>query len=593
MFSFSRHTISIFNDSTSSVTLDSVTATRDTSALEEEWSVIEYGTSDLVPTDLAGTTIAPGAGVSVDLYFQPRESGERTDLVTITYDGGATFEFTAVGRGRDALSFWDVPTTFEVLQGGAGSDALASGSVGDGAGGVTFSANANQWTDGFSNNVSVTHVNPDGSLGWAREWHEDYDQRSPDPGQNSESGGSADSIDRADGVTYVVGRRSTSSSNSVFQSMVLAIDDVTGDLLWGSAWSPEDVTEPALAWQSSQAYAVDASLADRVIVAGTSFDNAEVLLFALSKADGSLLWSRQLDVTAGSNDRAHALAVDASGTAYLGGITNGRGLLARVDGVDGASPTFVWAQKLETGVGSNVNSVDVDAAGNVYASLDRRGATTQLSVAAFAPDGSVTWSKQFDPYNYGDNNNSYVVRHDGAGGVWFGGRVSQDTLDTTFGEGFVMQLSDADGSWMTGAQYYTGKGAEEVVEHRVKGFDVDASGDLRVLLQSYSVTLNFDHRFGFWYQLMDDPLADLTLGEDPGDGSGLVVDYAFTATDFTASSDFHDPDGAYNGTNEAWVQPLDGAAWQSPPGSILFVPLRDAEGDCPQGDVVLVGLDLP
>ncbi len=592
-YSFSRHELQIVNDAVVDVIIDGIVLTPQGETLPSEWSVVDSSTSDLVPIDLAGTVLAPKTSQSFDIYFNPVESGLRTSAVDLTYDGGVVYPFTITGRGRDALSLSDQGSnTLERVHGSPDGDTLSGAADGDGSGNLYFSGNVNGWGDSFSENIVVSRMNADGTLAWQREWDEDYEQLQPDPGQNAESGGSADSLDVNDGFVYVVGHRSQSSFNSAFQTLVMKIDQSSGAMGWAVGWSPEDVNPPALAWQTSHGYAVDASLPDRVLVAGTSFGDAEVSLIALSKADGSLLWSKQIDVVSGSNDRGHSLAVDANGNAWIGGITDGRGMLLRVTGTDGATPALDFVQEWDMGVGSNINAIDLDGAGNAYLSLDRRGLPTQLSVARVDTDGSLAWAKVWDEANSGDNNNTYTVTVDDANSrVYVGGRVAQATADTQFGEGFLMSLGSADGAYEWGSMYYSGKGAEEIIEHRVKGI-VLTGDDLQLLVQSYTVSQNTGHYWGHWYNLMTDPLADLTKGEEPGDGSELLTDYLPAVTDVTSSADFHDTDGAYNGTNRATVFPIDPSTyWVEPSADVLWADSVDREGPVPDGDNLIMAFE--
>ena len=256
---------------------------------------------------------------------------------------------------------------------------------------------------------------------------------------------------------------------------------------------------------------------------------------------------------------------------------------------------FVYNGKQRRIVGeiANINAIDLDAAGNAYLSLDRRGLPTYLSAARVNADGNLVWAKTFDESNSGPVNNTYITRVDDASGmVYVGGRVAQETADTQFGEAFLMRLALADGAYDWGTMYYTGKGAEEIAEHRVKGIVLD-DGDLQLLVQSYTVSFNLDHYWGYWYNLMDEPFADLTLGEEPGDGSELLVDYAPNITDITNSVDFHDTDFAYNGSNQATVFPIDTSSiWNAPPNAVTFEELTEREGSNPDGDNVIMRLDL-
>jgi hypothetical protein len=590
-YSFSRHVLDIRNDSSEDVTIDSVLLTPTGDTLDIEWTLIDPSISLPTEIDVSGTVIGPGEVLETNVYFYPIIAGSRVEQVDVTYDGGKVYSFTVTGRGRDAWSLSDAGiNTVEKVHGDPDADTLAGGSDIDEDDNLYYSGNANEWSDGFSENIVVSRMNADGSLAWTREWHEDYQQESPDPGQNGETGGASGSLDYDDGAVYVVGKRSQSSYNSVHQSLVMRIDSASGDMDWAVGWSPDNVTAPSVAWQSSIAYAVDASLSDRVIVTGGSYGESEVSLIALDKADGSMIWAKQLDVAEGYNDRGYGVKVDSSGNAYVVGLTSGRGFIARFEDVDGNAPTLDWVNKVDMGTGSNLNSVDIDSNDNAYVAMDRRGAATFLSVARFDTDGSMAWAKTWDDANSNDQNNSHVVRVDRDKDiVYLGGRVAFATGDTQFGEGFLMGLNTADGSYDWGMAYYSGKGAEEVMEHRLKGVNIDSNGDLRLHMHSYAVSVNFDHYWGYWYNLMDDPLADLTLGEVPGDGSALLVDYAPVVTDVMGDVTFHDSDGGYNGSNVATVNVIDtSSVWQDPPSSVVYEELVGHEGNGVDGDNVLM-----
>ena len=593
-YSFSRHSMQIVNNTAADVTIDSMVLTPQTNTLDSEWTLIDANNLTPTPFDITNAVIPAYGSLDFDMYFVPVASDFRVEDITITYDGTETYPWTMTGRGRDALMLSDSQNTVSKVHGDPVEDTLSGGAVGDGNGNIVYNGNVNGWSDGFSENIVVSKMSANGTLAWSKEWHEAYEQLSPDSGQNGETGGGAESIAYAGGSAYIVGHRSQSNFNSRFQSLVMKVDATTGAMGWAVGFSPENIDPPSLAWQNSHAYAVDASIADRVIVTGTSFDNAEVLLFALRKSDGSLIWSKQIDIAPGYNDRGHTVAVDGSGNAWIGGITDGRGFLARVTGVDGAVPTLDFVKRIDMGIGSNINSMDVDSSGAVFVSMDRRGLPTWLSVAKFASSGAQLWAKTWDDTNAGDNNNTHVVRLDeSTDKLYVGGRVAVATADTQFGDAFLMRLNTADGSYDWGMQYYTGKGAEEVLEHRVKGIVLDG-GDLQLLVQSYTANLNFGHYWGYWYDLQDNPLADLTLGEVPGDGAVMLVDYNPAISDVTLTSDFHDTDHAYNGNNVATVFTIDtNSIWQDVPAAVTFEEADDRQGNAPDGDNTLMFLDLP
>ncbi len=229
-----------------------------------------------------------------------------------------------------------------------------------------------------------------------------------------------------------------------------------------------------------------------------------------------------------STERAHTLVVDAQNNAYLGGVGNGTGLLAKVSGVDTATPAIAWVFQLPMGTGSNVSSLALDAAGNVYAALDYRGAVTRFAAAKFTPAGAVSWVKQWDPNNDIDRNNTHVVRVSGDN-VLVGGRISIKPYDRQLADGFVMNLTTA-GLWKWGAFYYTGKNDDSISEHRVKGLALVGS-ELLVLQQAHPGLENTSNYTGAWYQSPDD-----TLELPGGTGAARLADLALSPTSQMATA---------------------------------------------------------
>ena len=204
---------------------------------------------------------------------------------------------------------------------------------------------------------------------------------------------------------------------------------------------------------------------------------------------------------------------------------------------------------------------------------------------------SSTWAKTWNDANGGDRDNSHVVRVNGTD-VWLGGRAAIQTADTTAGDGFLLKLDAATGAYGWGGFYYTGKAPGDGMEHRVKGMGFDASGDLHMLLQGYTGTNNFENYAGYWFDLMDDPLADLTLGEDPGDGGVRMSDYALTLSD-VAGATFVDAVGSWDGTNTPTAFTIDTTSiWQAPPSAVTLQTAEDRTGGAYNADLVIQVLDL-
>jgi hypothetical protein len=583
-YSFSRHSMTLVNESDAPIALRAFEVTPTDTSLTEEWTVVEAGVSDPTPLDIEGITLGPGEELPFDIYFYPVASGERTSSVRIAYEDDDAFDFTVTGRARDNATFSpDVSTSWENIWNDPGADALIAGSA-QSPDGVTFvNANVVQWLDGFSYDIALARIEADGSLGWTKVWNEDYDQSMADPSQNGQTGGSADSIAYADGFVYVVGRRSLAASNSVFQTFALKVDADDGSLVWARAWTRGTAPSPATAAESSQGFALDATLDDRLVIVGQG--PGAMTIVAIDKEDGDLVFDRDLDVFDGFVDRAHAIAVDADGNATIGGVGNARPLVARIEGVDGTSPSIAWVHQLDLegddNIGNNVNSITLDdATGDAFVAYDRVGATTHFSAVRLDTDGEIVWAKTFNDQNNGDNDTVYVVRKNGDR-VYLGGRIAFTPFDTQGGEGFVLALDAADGAFDFGAFYYTGKGAEELVDHRVKGFTFDGDG-LVVTSQNTTDDLNFDHYWGYWYQTID-----YTLDFPGGDGSERLVDIEnLSIIDRTGDASLAD---VPNGT----VHEVDGGdAWVAPQDTVAYTPAREREGAGVETSLLVQGLTL-
>ena len=127
----------------------------------------------------------------------------------------------------------------------------------------------------------------------------------------------------------------------------------------------------------------------------------------------------------------------------------------------------------------------------------------------------------------------FVVRFDGTGAsvrmddaahYWtlvVDGTV-QPRFDTQGGDGFLLSLDPATGSYDWGSFYYGGKGAEELEADFVTGL-VSTSSGLYALHQNTPGPNNHAHFWGRWYQANDD-----TLDFPGGDGSMRLADYELT-----------------------------------------------------------------
>ncbi|MFO0676540.1 MAG: hypothetical protein U0169_08400 [Polyangiaceae bacterium] len=549
--------------------------------LPDEFAVSVPGSTTRKPFSLDGKVLAAGEGAEFGLHFLAYASGPRKARVVVVTSDDREASFVVEGRGRDNLAFSpNVAAPMERVLGRTKADFKVTGLASDGAGGVVYATNANEVLDMFSRDVVVAGVAGDGSQRWAKIWNESYQQESPDPGQNSESGGCADAIDYGgDGHVYVSARRSLASTNNAFQALVMKVKASDGSLAWAKGFTNGTKVDPDPG-QSEQPYGIDASLSDRVLVTGESGGNdQELLLLAVSKTDGSTIFATSIKVASGYTDRGYTIRTDAAGNGYIGGISAGRAVLVRLSGLNGTTPAVTWVRDLGMGIGSNVNSLVLADNGDAIVSLDHRGAITKFAAARIKSDGSLGWAKTWDSGVDGDRNNTYFVRRN-AGTVYVGGRIAVQAADTTHGDGFLLGLDATSGAYKFGALYYSGKGTERIAQHRVKGL-VFSGSDVFGLTHGTTVQNNSNQYWGFWYQAPNDRL-ELPAGNG-GQARGLSA--------HPRGSDL--PDQGLTTLTNGRVHPIDTSAiWKDLPTGTFWGEPRGYEGETPQDHPLVSKLTL-
>lgn len=529
-FSTASLRILVGNDSASEVTVETIKITPEGDTFAEEWRVSEPGSTGGNPFSLDGAKIKAGEQAEFGLFFWAFASGPRRSRVDVKLTDGTSAGFIIDGRGRDNFALSPkVTQTYERVWSGTDKSQIATGGVtGDGADGIVYNANVRELLDLYSRDLALSHVNADGTQAWAKIWNEQYLQESPAPDQNNETGGGADAIAYGgDGHVYVVGSRSVTNANSIpgsFQALVYKANVSTGALAWARGFRNSTFADPDLgdnvSWRGAMGFAVDASLPDRVIAVGYTGSPSVILLLALSKTDGSLIYSRRININDdGAADRAFTVRVDANGDGYIGGDQASRSLLIRLTDLDTTTPVLTWARDVIGAIGTQINSLALADNGDAIASVFVGGAQRDLVVARISKTGDKVWAKSWDSKNFGPNNTSRVVRTRG-GTTFIGGNIAIETADTTRGDGFVMALDSGTGAYKYAAIYYSGKTITTISQHLVKGFVFSGTDDVFSLIDGTPGSGNTDHYWGLWYQAPNDKL------ELPaGDGAERLVDY--------------------------------------------------------------------
>jgi len=582
-FSSASLRISVANAEESDVVIQTVKITPLDGTRQDEWRVSVPGNKGGNPFSLDGTTLAVGEQTEFGLYFWPFASGPRQARVTVKLTNGTHASFIIDGRGRDNLELsTKITQTYERVWSGTTDAQIATGGVTtDGSDGIVYNANARQLLDLYSRDPALAHVTGSGSLAWAKVWNEQYLQESPAPDQNNETGGSADAIaNGGDGHVYVVGSRSVTNANSIpgsFQALIYKANISTGALAWARGFRNSTFASPNdgdnVTWRGAMGFAVDASLSDRVLAVGYTGSPNTMLLLALSKTDGSLIYSRRININDdGLADRAFTIRVDASGNGYIGGDENGRAILVRLSGLNTASPTLEWARNISSGVNTQINSLALASNGDAIASVFIGGAERDFVVARISTTGTKIWAKTWDSGNHGPNNSSRVVRIRG-NTVFAGGNIAVQAADTTKGDGFLMGLDTETGAYKMAALYYSGKTITTISQHLVKGF-VFSENDVFGLVDGTPGSGNTNHYWGFWYQAPND-----TLTLPVGDGSERLKDYdgvAPTTPSSAVLTYLQKDNGDTGGLHEGTAHVIDTTSiWVDAPTTVTFV---DAHG---------------
>jgi hypothetical protein len=509
LFSEQRQAFSIHNDGAGPLTVEAIALERGEGVLDEEYS-LQTAAPQPQLLDLRPIAIAPGKSFDFTVRYTPVQSRSAAAELVITYDGGKkhSVELTGSGSGAAVLAA-GLDTRVHKLFGGKASDERVTGMVADDQGNVFFAGQVTGVADEFAYDLFFGKISAAGELAWARLWHGPHRDYTRDPGQNDASGGAANAIDiDAAGDVYLCGSVSPSRYNNNFAALVLKIDGDDGAIVWEKLWRPA-WPERLLAKHGADAYGLDEH-DGHVYVTGTTGAarenaNALVLFLSLAAADGTIEFQRTVEPTPETTDRGYSVRAGEQGQVYLGGLKAKTSLLLRFDGAGGGAPELAWARVLETGWGSHINDLAVDAAGGVFAAIDRRGARCAFSFAKLTPAGELAWARTYQGAAGNENHNISFVELVGDA-LWTGGRIGLDAYDAQMGDGLLLAVDAAAGELRDSFFYYSGKGPEAIAAHRIKGL-ARRGQTLHVLGQVTTGSQNVQRYWGHWYagasQLVD------------------------------------------------------------------------------------------
>ncbi len=483
-----------------------------------EWSLIseqDFSGSPLTEEEYVGQTLSADTPLSFTVELKPAASGEREACLALSTEQGDDYLVTLVGRGSEdpLLNFTPAFRTDEDvrfaartnLEGevvGASSNEKHEPGIVDSTG-ATYSIGRNVGPGGFAEVTAIVKRNPDGSWGWfklleGRDGDDQVDAKILQVSDETADFGTSSvvTLDDQDNL-FIITNVGVAANSDTTRANVVKLDS-EGKVLWSRGW----VADPDFPAQANdQADFQTMALADgKLILSGATGGGndvgAGIPIVVLDAETGDLIFNTIFQIDSGGTQEALSMAVDGDNL-YLGG-KGARAFVAGFSGLDGTSLTLDWTRRIDVAfTGGRVRSLAM-AEGKVCGLA--RGTSTQNQFHMFCLDdsGATVWNRQLVG-NPSSRTRAQVIRYlDGS--LYAGGSTHFAGL-SPFGEAALLKASP-DGELEWSAVYYSGKGAEEVGFHSVKGISLH-EGALMVQGQSWTGPDNKSWYKGFWYDGAD------------------------------------------------------------------------------------------
>ncbi len=518
VYSMLQDGVTYVNDGDADVTFQSITAyAAGDDGKPGEWnlrSAAELSLPLLTDDEVAGLTLAPGEGFELHVEGVPFASGDRLGCVVAEFDHGVHYMNVVVGGstdpmlefssalGQDDDQEWSFGSKARVDV--DGESVVAEGWHDEQMGPGAVDADGNVILTGLATTsqldiTPVVKLAPDGSMVYAKMLRGQGLGEAPGSahvhpkGVTDQTGdeGSAQMITTdADGNVYVV---SNWEDGGAHRGILVKLDPA-GNVLYSRGLLRDG---QGLANSGSWFHAI-AFTGDRLTITGDVYSgfSGDPLLVTVDPQTGDLLSAHAIVAQPGSANPAWSLCADGDDRVVLTGGSND-GMVASVSGIATGTPTLDWIRKIDIeGAGVKGTSCDMDEQGTAYVAYF--GLSTQNQPAMFAVDfdGNALWNARLGNIGSSRNLAQAIVEHEGS--VLLGGVLSLTGLDTTAGEGLLLEADASSGALSWAAIYYTGKGTEETSTHGYKGIAI--AGDQIVLTgQAYTGTHNIDWFKGYWY----------------------------------------------------------------------------------------------
>ena len=289
---------------------------------------------------------------------------------------------------------------------GNGTEA-GGGVVVDQSGNIYVGGSTSSFGAGRSN-VLLLKFDPSGNLLWQRIW-----------GAGVADGASSLALDGS-GNIYLAGSTDTTFRSRYVDVLVMKVDSA-GNLLWQKNWGGPN---------NEYAYSIAVDSSSNIYVTGytTSFGPGGSNVFLLKlDSSGNLLWQRVWGGGSGSQS-GQGVAVDASGNIYVTGYTSSFGagnidvLLMRFD----MSGNLLWQKTWGGWAVDEGSAVTVDASGNAYVtgvtySFGASSGDSEVFLLKVDPSGNLVWQKTWGGPD-ADNGNGIAL--DPSGNVLIAGDAS-------------------------------------------------------------------------------------------------------------------------------------------------------------------------
>lgn len=483
-----------------------------------EWSLLsdaDFSGSLLSEDEYVGQTITPDDPLSFTVELKPAASGNRNACLVLSTEGGEDYLVNLTGRGSEdpLLNFSPSFTLDEDIRFGArtnlGGEIVGASSneqhepgIVDSTGAV-YSIGRNVGPGGFAEVTAIAKRNPDGSWGYfklleGRDGDAQVDAKIMQVSDETADFGSSSvvALDDDDNL-FVITNVGVEANSDMTRANVVKMDS-EGNVLWSRGW----VADPDFPAQANDEADFQTMMVvdGKVVLSGATGGGNEIAagipIVVLDAETGDLILNHIFQIDSGGTQEALSMAVDGD-SLYLGG-KGARAFVAGFSGLDGTSLTLNWTQRIDTAfTGARVRSMTM-AEGNVCGLA--RGTSTQNQFHMFCLDagGSAVWNRQLVG-NPSSRTRAQVIQYlDGS--LYAGGSTHVSGL-SPFGEAALLKVSP-DGELDWSAVYYTGKGAEEVGFHSVKGISRH-DGQLMLQGQSWTGSNNQSWYKGFWYDGTD------------------------------------------------------------------------------------------